>query len=1067
MSKEPRRMMTRRTMVFFLILLLATMLSYPLSAQVETSTLSGRITDPQGSAVPEAQVQIVSIDTNVASSTETNSEGIYVFTGIKPGRYRLLVLKDGFHEVVKPEFTLQVQDHIEQNFRLQVGSVNETVTVAEGGINMNTTDAAVATIVDRNFVENLPMSGRTFQTLVYLTPGVTQNIGSGSASNHATGQFSVNGQRATSNYWTLDGVSANIGITPWFTPGNGTAGGLGAFNVVGGTNSLVSIDALQEFRIQTSTYAPEFGRTTGGQISIVTRSGTNQFHGSAFDYFRNTVLDATDWFAKSQNLGKAAEQQNDFGGVFGGPIVKDKTFFFFSYEGLRLRQPQTVVAAVPDLASRQNAIAAVQPFINAFPLPDAGASDIGPGIAPFDATFSNPASVDAYSVRVDHTLTANMKLFGRYSYSPSSLNQRGGAGTSPNTVFTVKSTTQTGTVGLTWAKSAQIVDEARFNYSVSGGKTAAYMDSFGGGAVAPGESLFPKSLTYKNATFDLALAGVRDLYEGANAHNEQHQYNVVDTLSVQTGPHTLKFGVDYRRLSPFHGHGQYYLYPYFSDVASLENGITNYTETDSGANVTLLFQNLGLFAQDTWRVNPRLALTYGLRWDVDFRPKTGNGPSIPAVTGFSLTDLSNLALAQTGTPIYSTRFGSFAPRFGAAYQISQSADWSVVLRSGFGVYYDLASTEVGNHTIDNYPYQSYIDISDVTFPTPPQFAVPPPIIPPDATQGEIEGFDPHLNVPYSLQWSVALEQALGKAQSLTASYIGSSGRRLLATESVTAPNSNYLTAVLVSNAGRSNYNALQVQFQRHLSSHLQALISHTWSHSIDTGSYGEYVNGSFTDQNINRGNSDFDIRNTFSAAVTYEVRTLGNNVFTKALTDGWSVDNILQVHSAPPVDILDGKFNSLLQQPNSIQVRPDLVAGQPLYLSGSQYPGGKALNPAAFADPRVDATTGNPIRQGDLGRNALRAFGLTEWEFAAHREFALRESIKLQFRAEMFNILNHPNFAPYNNKFNGGDAYFGQSTQLLGQSLAGSSGAIGNGGLNSLYQLGGPRSIQLALKLVF
>jgi hypothetical protein len=1036
-------------------------------AQSPYAKVGGQITDPQGNVVPDVVIVLTNVNTGVSYTAQTNGSGIYGAPNLPPGVYRANISKDGFKSIVKGDFELHVQDEASINFQLQVGSVSETVTVEEGGLVINTTDASVGTVIDRNFVENLPMSGRTFQTLVYLTPGVAQNIGSGSASNHATGQFSVNGQRATSNYWTVDGVSANIGITPWLTPGNGAGGGLGAFNVVGGTNSLVSVDALQEFRIQTSTYAPEFGRTTGGQISIVTRSGTNLFHGSVFDYFRNTVLDATDWFAKANNLGKAAEQQNDFGGVLGGPIIKDKTFFFFSYEGLRLRQPQTILTGVPDLGARDNAISAVRPFINAFPVPNPGAADIGPGIAPFNASFSNPANVNAYSIRIDHVLTKNLKLFGRYNYSPSNLAQRGGAGTSANTIFTVESTTQTATAGATWAKSSQTVDEVHFNYSVSGGQTAAFMDTFGGGAVPPGESLLPSPFTLKNAWFDIAIGGVRDITQGANARNRQHQYNIVDTLSVQTGSHTLKFGIDYRRMSPIHDQGRFGVYPYFSTVADLQNGLSTSTDTFSAARVTMLFRNLGLFAQDTWRVNPRITLTYGLRWDVDFTPTAENGPTIPAVTGFSWTDLSSLALAPPGTTIYGTRYGNIAPRIGAAYQISQNANWGLVLRSGFGVYYDLASTEVGNHTIDNYPYQAFVSTPGEVFPTPAPATVPPPFVPPDATQGQLEGFDPHLNVPYSLQWSAALEQALGRSQSLTVSYLGSSGRRLLSTESVHSPNPNYLSAVLVSNAGSSNYNALQVQFQRHLSNHLQALISHTWSHSIDTGSYGEYVNGSFTDENANRGNSDFDIRRTFSAALTYEVPTLENNAFTKAITVGWSLDNILQVHSAPPVDVLDGKFNNLLRQPNSVQVRPDVSVGKPLYLYGSQYAGGKALNLDAFIDPPVDATTGNPIRQGNLGRNALRAFGLTEWEFAAHREFVLREAVKLQFRAETFNILNHPNFAPYNNKFNGGDPYFGRSTQLLGQSLAGSSGAIGNGGLNSLYQLGGPRSIQLALKLIF
>ena len=258
------------------------------------------------------------------------------------------------------------------------------VTVEGGAPLIDTQDATVSTVVDRQFAENLPLNGRSFQSLIQLTPGVVLTP----SNSYDDGQFSVNGQRGTSNYWTVDGVSANfgVGVSSVGTAGNSLGGSIGSFSVQGGTNSLVSVDAMQEFRIQTSTYAPEFGRTPGAQISIVTRSGTNQFHGTAFDYFRNTVLDANDWFADKAGLAKAQEQQNDFGGTFSGPIVNGKTFFFFSYEGLRLKLPQTALTTVPDLAARQAAIPALQPYLNAFPLPN-GTDNPATGIAQFNASI--------------------------------------------------------------------------------------------------------------------------------------------------------------------------------------------------------------------------------------------------------------------------------------------------------------------------------------------------------------------------------------------------------------------------------------------------------------------------------------------------------------------------------------------------------------------------------------------------------------------------------------------------------------------------------------------------------
>jgi hypothetical protein len=336
-------------------------------AQNESATLSGRVSDPAGAPVAGAEIVLTKVDTNIEQRTKTNDVGLYVFTSLHPGTYRVAAGFAGFKTLIKENLVLHVQDEVAENFSLSLGSVAESVTVNADESHINTTDASVSAVVDRQFAENLPMNGRSFQTLIELTPGVVV-VPSNPLDN---GQFSINGQRTTSNYWMVDGVSANIGISGnggyW---GNGFSGSAGSFSTLGGTNSLVSVDALQEFRIQTSTYAPEFGRTPGGQISIVTRSGTNQFHGTVFDYLRNDVLDTNNWFntAVTPALPKAEERQNDFGGTVSGPILKDRTFFFFAYEGLRLRLPTTQLSTVPDSNpadpySRQFALAGIQPYL--------------------------------------------------------------------------------------------------------------------------------------------------------------------------------------------------------------------------------------------------------------------------------------------------------------------------------------------------------------------------------------------------------------------------------------------------------------------------------------------------------------------------------------------------------------------------------------------------------------------------------------------------------------------------------------------------------------------------------
>lgn len=1054
-----------RPLVVFCLLLIALFAVNFAAAQSTNGTMSGIVLDSSGQAIPGADIEIVNDATGVRYPGRTNGEGIYAVPNLPPGPYRLQVSKLGFKTLIKPDIVLNVQDALAINFTLPIGAVSETVTIEGGAPLINTESAAVSTVVDRQFAENLPLNGRSFQTLINLAPGVVLT-----PSNYGdNGQFSVNGQRAASNYWMVDGVSANIGVGVSSTgyPGNGLGGGLGSFSAMGGTNSLVSVDALQEFRIQTSSYAPEFGRTPGGQISIVTRSGTNEFHGTLFDYLRNDALDANDWFANYNGLPKPEERQNDFGGTFSGPLLRNTTFFFFSYEGLRLRLPEVLETTVPDLSARRSALPGLQPYLNAFPLPN-GSDSAPSNIAQFNASFSNSSSLDAYSLRVDQKLPKRVALFGRYAYSPSEIVARGNGG-SLNTVSPTRITTETGTVGATWTPATTISNDLRFNYSRVQASVHSYLDGFGG-ANLPSNLPFPSPFTSNNGLFLFYIFSLQQGYleDGQVSQNLQRQVNIVDGLTMQKGSHSLKFGIDFRRLTPIYQPAQYEQAPLFADVPSAANGQLLESFTESNLNPTLLFRNLGTYAQDSWRVGPHLTMTYGVRWDIDFSPGSVSGPSFAAVANFDLADLSNLTLAPTGTPPYQTSYGGVAPRIGLAYTRQQNHDREVTLRGGFGIFYDLASSEVGTQIgASHYPFGGSSYNVGGTFPLDPAAAAPPPIAPPTkANRGVLYGFDPHLQLPYTLEWNVALEQALGKQQSFSISYLGAAGKRLIQTIGVIEPNPNLYAAQLLVGDGTSNYDALQVQFQRRLSRGLQVLASYTWAHSIDTGSAGSaaLASNAFVPSvaGSNRAPSDFDIRNAFSAALTYELPTPVSERVDRAILGHWSTENTIQARSAPPVDVSDALFSQFANGFTGA-VRPDVVAGQPLYLYGSQYPGGKAFNSSAFTSPPVDPSTHLPLRQGTLGRNALRGFGAAQWDLAIHREFPLHESMNLQFRAELFNVLNHPNFGPPSGSFGVGG--FGIATQMLGQSLNGQN--LGGGAFSPLYQIGGPRSIQVALKLNF
>jgi hypothetical protein len=1040
-----------------LVVLFLISYSSVLRAQSTNASITGRVTDPSKALIADAKITAINTATNFRYETTTNASGEYYLTNLPPGPYRLEIEKPGFKKLIKPDVTLHVQDAIEIDFEMSLGPASETVTVESGAPLLNTESGTVSSVIDRNFVDNFPLNGRSFQTLIVLAPGVVVTA----TSFDDQGQFSVNGQRADANYFTVDGVSANFGVTGYFPLVQSAGGALPALSALGGTNSLVSVDDMQEFRIQTSSFAPEFGRTPGGQISIVTRSGTNSFHGTAFEYFRNSVLDANDWFANYNHLPKPEDKQNDFGGVFGGPVVKDKTFFFFSYEGLRLRQPLTQETVVPDATSRQQAPAATQPYLNVFPVQNG--PELGAGLAQFNGSYSNPASLDTYSIRVDQIVNSKLTLFGRYDYSPSNVDQRGpsfGTGVVLSNTESLSFSVQTFTVGLAETITPGISNDLRANYSNDRVNSEYALDNFGGAVPLVDNVVFPSGFSSSNGNFGLFIGGIGQYGLGKEATDEQRQVNLVDNLSVTKGAHQLKFGVDYRWLSPFSNPFVYRQFVEFSGMTAAPggalSGMASIAASFAQQGNALLSQNFSFYGQDTWKITPRFTLTYGLRWDIN-PPLKGKNLANDPFTVVGLNDPATMTLAPRGTPLYQTTYGNVAPRVGLAYQFSGIKNWGSVIRGGFGVFYDLGAGSLGG--VSSYFPYSATKISEpipTPFPLSPGNAAPPPLTT-NPPVSEILVADPHLDLPRTYQWNIAVEQSLGSSQNLSVTYIGAVGRDLLRVTNLLNPNANFAFVNVTSNSATSNYNALQLKFERRLSQGLQALASYTWSHSIDVASTDaafNYLNtpSSVANPNIDRGNSDFDIRNAFSAGITYNLPSPEWNKIAHAALGGWSVDSFIFARTAPPVDVVGAL---VFADGIALYPRPNVVPGVPLVLYGPQYPGGKAFNAAAFTPP----PTG---QQGDFGRNVLRGFGAWQADFALQRQFHLTERLALRFRAEFFNIFNHPNFGQPDNNLT--DPLFGRSTQMLA-SFLGSGGA--NGGFNPLYQIGGPRSIQLALKLQF
>jgi hypothetical protein len=449
-----------------------------------------------------------------------------------------------------------------------------------------------------------------------------------------------------------------------------------------------------------------------------------------------------------------------------------------------------------------------------------------------------------------------------------------------------------------------------------------------------------------------------------------------------------------------------------------------------------------------------------LRWEFNPPPGEADGKKPVFVTGVKEDgDVSQAALAPPGAPLYKTFYTAFAPRVGAAYQLRKSPGWETVLRGGFGLYYDLGSGQAAAG-FGGFPFRVSSFQTAVPYPIPSAQAVPPPF--PNATTlpvtSSISALNPDLKLPYTLQWSFALEQSVGTDQTVSISYVASAARRLQATQVLNQlgrSNPNFRTINFTSNGPTSDYHSLQAQYQRRLSKGLQALVNYTWSHAIDEVSNEDFQIG----RNLERGNADFDLRHNFSAAIGYDIPKLrAGPVLTSVFRD-WSIDGTVYIQSGLPLNIRNFPGSPIRADGTFLFVRPDVIPGEPFWIKEPSAPGGQRLNPAAFR--RVTGV----IRQGTLGRNLVRSPGIFQVNMGLRRQFKLTERWGLQFKAEAFNLFNHPMFGGYANIFGLNPATFGYATQMLNRSLGGVGSGVGS--LSSLYQIGGPRSMQFSLRLSF
>ncbi len=1024
-------------------------------------TITGHVTDSSRSPVLDAKVSAENTSNGIRSEVATRSDGLYIFPVLQPGNYRIHFQKTGFRDSIQDGVVLSIGGNVTVDVQLEVGTIGQSVTVSGAISPLERDSAGISTVIDRGIIENIPLNGRSFHSLMRLAPGV--NIAASSVL--SPGQFVVNGMRNNSNYFMVDGVSANFGASGAFTFTQQASGGHPALTVLGGFNGLVTADALQEFRILTSGYSAEFGRTPGGQIQMMTRSGGNDYHGSLSHYFRNEVMDANEWFANANRQGRAPLRLNQPAVSFGGPVWipgiyngKNKTFFHASYEGLRLQQPRFLDAVVPTEESRQMATGQMREIMNAFPLPNGEALATDPQYtARYRKNISFPNRHDIPAVRIDHYFSPNVQLFGRWNHAPSSYVSRARA----NSLTENYSWNSMYTVGLNVTKG-QTANELRVNWSTSESGfnwDIAEVD----GAVRPSNDILFPSYTgpdRASSSFNLGPAASSPGFSvGRSIGNYQRQLNIVNTFSWVTGKHQLKFGVDFRHMLPqsrFRTYGISYQFP------SMQTALTTGTNTSTvqflAPPADVGFNNYSFFVNDAWRIHRKLTLTLGLRWEIVPPPSSEDRPLYRIS---QVDDLLSANMAPAGSSLFRTRYTDFAPRLGVAYKPFDNSD--LTIRAGAGMFYDL-NTGQALASFGYWPYNTLNRVAGNTFPASVSSLEPSAVNTNPPYDDEFRFTDPNLRLPYSWQWNFSIEKSLGSSQFVSANYVGSAGRRLLYTEffqnqdgiaPVINPVFQQSWIYITKNRARSNYHSLQLQYQRRLSHGLQAMANYTWAKSLDNSSdETTFLSPTQTlTPSYFYGPSDFDIRHNVNFALAYSLPFQTRTPVIGQLIRDWGVDAIFSARSASPVNVITG--DDPLNIGLSSYVRPNLT-GEPLYLYGSQYPGGKVANRGAFAFPAEGAL-------GAFGRNVIRAHPLRQLDISLRRDFHLgADRFRLQFRADAFNVTNTPNFGNFSGELTSGT--FGRSTAMMGRSL-GTGGT--SGGFNPIFQIGGPRSIQLSLRLSF
>lgn len=1011
----------RSRFIFLFITLLA---AAPwLQAQLVGGTIAGDVVDPSNATVDHAHVLIRNEETGTERNLITSADGTFSAPSIPVGAYTVSVTHDSFAPLKRTGIALTVGQSIHLHLALTVGTVEQEVTVADTPASVDTSTLQSQGLVNERQVKELPLNGRSFDQLLQLNPAsvsyTTQRSGGVGTSNSSVGNmFSVSGRRPQDNLFLLNGIEYTGASLINVTPG-GTSG------------QLLGVEAVREFNVVSDTYGANYGKRTGAQVSIITASGSNKFHGSVYEFFRNSALDARNYFDQARI---APFQRNDFGAAAGGPIRRDKLFVFGNYEGYRQHLGLSDLTFVPDAAARAATVASVQPLLALWPT---GTTELGSGIA---EAFSNPPQhvrEDFGTTRIDSNLTQNDLLFGVYTVDDSDATT---PSANPHSSIYERLREQVVSAQEQHVFSPSMLNTLRFGYS----RAAFYFNSIVAGSVpgwvanGPVGAIVIAGSTASNGASQITLAGAN---VGSNNATARNLFTVDDHIYWTHGQHQIEAGVWLQRLqsNDFLAQDQFGQAS-FSTLAAFEAGtVSKYTIVSAPTELAWRSLFSAGFIEDAWKATPRLEVRAGLRVE----STNGWNEAQGRASNYDFTNGAINSTPTVGSSALSENRAKFLPepRVGLAWDVFGNG--KTAIKGSFGLHRALLDTL--DYRLDQTaPYNTTLSYSKTTVSKLASLSTP------TSTGGLVSPSNVQRNIqtPTVLAWTVKIEQEIAPSTTLTVGYVGSHGYHQILSEDENTPasvicpaapgcatgnlpagtifypattlaNPNLANSTSWVSQGVSNYNGLEVDVRRQYAHGLQLRGVYTWSKNLDDGSAWNTSVSANTPAFVSfPGNPKLDygraatnvshaaaINGTWELPIGQGHAVLGGaSPVAQEFAGDWSLSSIVTLQSGFPFSPQLG-YNPTGNGDSRNPARPQLNPS----FQGNLYPktAGEWFNPNAFMAP-YQGTYGN------AGRDSLTGPGLSDVDLSLVKNAAIHEGLHAQFRVEFFNILNHTNFTTPN-----------------------------------------------------